>query len=94
MNRIEVTLFMTKNEVREHGLPNLETIARMGARFSRSPSGTQYATITCSSLNEHFLGDWETVARWKGWIHAVEYYNGISTPFDIRARVRELEVAA
>lgn len=93
MNRIEVTLFLTKNEVSEHWLPNLETLARMGAKFSRSPDGTQYATIVCKNLEAHCLGDWKTVAYWKGWIHAVEYYNGTSIPFDLRAKVRELEAA-
>lgn len=89
MNRFEVTLFLTTNNIKEHGLPCLDTLHRMGATFGRSPSGTQYATTVCKNLDDHYLGDWETISRWKGWIHAVEYFNGCSFPFDLRAKVRD-----
>lgn len=94
MERIEVTLFMTTNGIKEHGLPCLDTLTRMGATFGRTPSGWQYATITCKSLDDHCLGDWITIAQWGGWITAVEYFNGWSEPFDIRAMVRKMEAAA
>lgn len=89
MERIEVTLILTYNNVREYGLPCLETLARMGATFGNTPSGWQYATITCQSLDDHCLGDWEKVCQWGGWIHSVEYGKGESFPFDIRKEIRD-----